>query len=75
MGITGLGFLEMTRKNLAMVSEFFTDDCVTCNGRGRTINHFALSCEIKRKLANLGYLESDEIICEANSVPLQFPGK
>ncbi|NLB88372.1 MAG: Rne/Rng family ribonuclease [Syntrophomonadaceae bacterium] len=73
MGITGLGFLEMTRKKSRYgVSEFFTDDCVTCNGRGRTINHFALSCEIKRKLANMGYLESDEIICEANPVLLQF---
>ncbi len=73
MGITNLGFLEMTRrKSRYGVSEFFTDDCVTCNGRGRTINNFALSCEIKRKLANMCYVESDEIICEANPVLLQF---
>lgn len=73
MGITSLGFLEMTRKKSRYgVSEFFTDDCVACNGRGRTINYFALSCEIKRKLANMCYLESDDIICEANPVLLQF---
>ncbi|HZK44134.1 MAG TPA: Rne/Rng family ribonuclease [Syntrophomonadaceae bacterium] len=73
MGITGLGFLEMTRKKSRYgVSEFFTDDCVACNGRGRTINHFALACEIKRKLANMGYVESEEITCETNPTLLQY---
>ncbi len=73
MGITGLGFLEMTRKKSRYgVSEFFTDECVVCNGRGRNINYFALACEIKRKLANMGYVENTEIICEANPVLMQF---
>ncbi len=73
MGMTGLGFLEMTRKKSRYgISEIFTDDCNACHGRGRTINLFALSCEVKRKLANLGYLESDEIICEAHPQLLQI---
>ena len=73
MGITGLGFLEMTRKKSRYgISEIFTDECVSCHGRGRTINLFALACEVKRKLANLGYLESEDIICEAHPQLLQF---
>ena len=73
MGITSLGFLEMTRKKSRYgVSEFFTDDCAACNGRGRTINYFALSCEIKRKLANMCHLESPELVCEANPILLQY---
>lgn len=73
MGITGLGFLEMTRKKSRYgISEFFTEDCPVCNGRGRIINSFALACEIKRKLANMGYAESDEIICEAHPHLLQY---
>lgn len=73
IGMTGLGFLEMTRKKSRYgVSEFFTDECANCNGKGRTINMFALACEIKRKLANMGYVENDEIICEANPYLLQF---
>lgn len=73
MGITGLGFLEMTRKKSRYgISEIFTDECNTCHGRGRTINLFAAACEVKRKLANLGYLESEEIICEAHPQLLQF---
>ncbi|MBO8158714.1 Rne/Rng family ribonuclease [Thermosyntropha sp.] len=73
IGMTGLGFLEMTRKKSRYgISEFFTQECGTCGGRGRRINDFALSCEIKRKLANMGYLESQEIICEAHPQLLQF---
>lgn len=73
MGMTSLGFLEMTRKKSRYgVSEMFTDECNACHGRGRTINLFALACEVKRKLANLGYLESHEIICEAHPDLLQF---
>lgn len=73
IGLTGLGFLEMTRKKSRYgISEFFTDECVHCNGRGRTLNLFALSCEVKRKLANLGYLENPEITCEAHPELLQY---
>lgn len=73
IGMTGLGFLEMTRKKSRYgVSEFFTDECDNCNGRGRMINLFALSCEVKRKLANMGYIENEEIICEANPRLLEF---
>jgi ribonuclease G len=67
IGMTGLGFLEMTRKKSRYgVYEFFTDECPQCNGRGRMINLFALSCEVKRKLANMGYMEQENIICEAS---------
>jgi len=73
IGMTGLGFLEMTRKKSRYgVSEFFTDECAHCNGRGRMINMFALACEVKRKLANMGYMENEEIICEANPRLLEF---
>ena len=73
MGMTGLGFLEMTRKKSRYgISEIFTDECMTCHGRGRTINLFALACEVKRKLANMGYLESEEIVCEAHPQLLQY---
>ncbi|MDD2619445.1 MAG: Rne/Rng family ribonuclease [Syntrophomonadaceae bacterium] len=67
IGMTGLGFLEMTRKKSRYgVVEFFTDECSTCSGKGYTINLLALSCEVKRKLANMGYVESEEIVFEAN---------
>jgi len=73
IGMTGLGFLEMTRKKSRYgVSEFFTDDCSYCNGRGRTINMFALACELKRKLANMGYLENPAVVCEAHPQLLQY---
>ncbi|QGU00037.1 Ribonuclease G [Candidatus Syntrophocurvum alkaliphilum] len=72
IGMTGLGFLEMTRKKSRYgVSEFFTDDCITCHGRGKTINLFALVCEVKRKLANMHYVENDEIVCEGNEQLVQ----
>jgi len=73
MGMTQLGFLEMTRKKSRYgIAEIFTDECMTCHGRGRTINLFALACEVKRKLANMGYLESEEIVCEAHPQLLQY---
>jgi ribonuclease G len=73
VGMTGLGFLEMTRKKSRYgVSEFFTDECNYCNGRGRTINLFAVSCEIKRKLCNLDYVENEIIVCEAHPQLLQY---
>lgn len=73
VGMTGLGFLEMTRKKSRYgVSEFFTDECNYCNGRGRTINLFAVSCEIKRKLCNMGYMENGAIVCEAHPELLQY---
>ncbi len=73
VGMTGLGFLEMTRKKSRYgVSEFFTDECHHCNGRGRTINLFALSCEVKRKLSNLGYVENKILVCEAHPDFLQY---
>jgi len=73
IGLTGLGFLEMTRKKSRYgISEFFTDECIACNGRGRTLNLFALACEVKRKLANMGYTENSEITCEAHPELLQY---
>ncbi|MDI9481006.1 MAG: Rne/Rng family ribonuclease [Bacillota bacterium] len=73
IGMTGLGFLEMTRKKSRYgVSEFFTDECATCNGRGRTFNLFALACEVKRKLTNMSYTENPDLICEAHPELLQY---
>jgi len=73
IGLTGLGFLEMTRKKSRYgVSEFFTDECMVCNGRGRTFNLFALSCEVKRKLANMCYTDQPVLICEAHPELLQY---
>ncbi|MDD2586552.1 MAG: Rne/Rng family ribonuclease [Syntrophomonadaceae bacterium] len=73
VGMTGLGFLEMTRKKSRYgIAEFFTNECPCCSGRGRTINLFALACEVKRKLVNMGYAENDEIVCEANPQLLQI---
>jgi len=73
VGMTGLGFLEMTRKKSRYgVSEFFTDECQHCNGRGRTINLFALACEVKRKLSNLSYVENGLLVCEAHPEFLQY---
>lgn len=67
VGMTGLGFLEMTRKKSRYgVSQFVTDECGYCNGRGRTINLQAQACEIKRKLVNMDYVENELIICEAS---------
>lgn len=66
VGMTGLGFLEMTRKKSRYgAREFFAEDCTRCNGRGRTVSLAALGCEIKRKLINMDYIENDEVICEA----------
>jgi ribonuclease G len=73
MGMTGLGFLEMTRKKSRYgISQFFTDDCSVCQGRGHIINLYALACEIKRKLCNLGYLENETLVCEANPQLLKY---
>lgn len=67
VGMTGLGFLEMTRKKSRYgIDEFYTEECSYCKGRGRTINLHALSCEVKRKLANMSYVEKEKIVCEAN---------
>ena len=51
---------------------FSLDDCPHCNGRGRTINLYALACEIKRKLINLDYIENEEIVCEVNPKLAEF---
>lgn len=67
IGMTGLGFLEMTRKKSRYgISEIFTDDCTQCNGKGRTVNLQSVACEIKRKLVNMDYLQQDTLICEAH---------
>ena len=73
IGMTGLGFLEMTRrKSRYGITHVFTDECTNCHGRGHTINILSLACQVKRKLANMGYLESDEIICELHPRLLEF---
>lgn len=67
IGMTGLGFLEMTRKKSRYgVSEIFTDECTRCNGKGRTVNLQSVACEIKRKLVNMDYLQQETLICEAH---------
>ncbi|HWP97202.1 MAG TPA: Rne/Rng family ribonuclease [Syntrophomonadaceae bacterium] len=72
IGMTGLGFLEMTRKKSRYgIAEFFTEECSFCNGRGRTLNLYSTACELKRKLLNMGHLEAKEIICEAHPQLLQ----
>lgn len=73
IGMTGLGFLEMTRKKSRYgISEFFTEDCNVCQGRGHIINLFALACEVKRKLANMGYLENETLVCEAHPQLIKY---
>jgi ribonuclease G len=73
IGMTGLGFLEMTRKKSRYgITQVFTDECTNCNGRGHTINILSLACQVKRTLANMGYLENDEIICELHPRLLEF---
>lgn len=73
VGMTGLGFLEMTRKKSRYgIGQVFNDECTSCHGRGYTINILSLACQVKRKLANLSYLESNEIICELHPHLLEF---
>jgi len=73
IGLTGLGFLEMTRKKSRYgIAQVFNDECANCHGRGHTINILSLACEVKRKLANLGYLEKDEIVAELHPHLLEF---
>lgn len=65
IGMTGLGLLEMTRKKSRYgLDQIFDEECSCCQGKGHTINIVALAGQVKRKLANLGYLESGLIICE-----------
>ncbi|MDD4801795.1 MAG: Rne/Rng family ribonuclease [Syntrophomonas sp.] len=65
IGMTGLGFLEMTRKKSRHgIAQIYNDECRNCHGSGYTINIVSLASEIKRKLANMGYLENDAILCE-----------
>jgi len=73
VGVTGLGFLEMTRKKSRYgLIEFFTEECPNCSGKGHTVRLFALACKVKRKLAHMGYIENDEIICEAHPQLLKY---
>ncbi len=67
IGMSGLGFLEMTRKKSRYgISEVFTDECARCSGKGRTINLPAVACEVKRKLINMDYIQQENLICEAH---------
>ncbi|MEN6463518.1 MAG: ribonuclease E/G, partial [Syntrophomonas sp.] len=43
-----------------------------CQGRGHIINLFALACEVKRKLANMGYLENETLVCEAHPQLIKY---
>jgi len=73
IGLTGLGFLEMTRKKSRYgMAQVFNDECANCHGRGHTINILSLACQVKRKLANMAYLESDEIVCELHPHLMEF---
>lgn len=73
IGMTGLGFLEMTRKKSRYgLDQVYNDECPYCRGRGHTINIMSLAGYVKRKLVNLDYLESNEIICELNPHLLDF---
>jgi len=73
IGMTGLGFLEMTRKKSRYgLDQVYNDDCPNCHGRGHTINIMSLACQVKRKLVNMGYLESDAIVCEVHPHLLDF---
>ena len=65
IGMTGLGLLEMTRKKSRYgLDQIYDEECAHCQGRGKIINIMALAGLVKRKLFNLGYLESGLIICE-----------
>lgn len=73
IGFTGLGFLEMTRKKSRYgIAQMFNDECPYCNGRGHTINILSLASQVKRQLANLGYLENSEIVAELHPHLLDF---
>ncbi len=73
IGMTGLGLLEMTRKKSRYgIDQIFADECPYCQGRGHIINIMALAGQVKRKLANLGYLESISVICEMHPHLLDF---
>jgi len=73
IGMTGLGLLEMTRKKSRYgLDQIFDQECGYCQGRGRIINIMALAGQVKRKLINLGYLESRSIICELHPHLLEF---
>lgn len=73
IGMTGLGFVEMTRKKSRYgIAQVFNDECSYCHGRGYTINILSLACQVKRQLANLGYLENDEIVAELHPHLLDF---
>ncbi len=73
IGMTGLGFVEMTRKKSRYgIAQVFNDECSNCHGRGYTINILSLACQVKRQLANLGYLENNEIVAELHPHLLDF---
>jgi len=73
VGLTGLGFLEMTRKKSRYgLAQVYNDECPGCHGGGHTINILSLACQVKRKLTNMGYLESGEIVCELHPHLCEF---
>ncbi len=73
IGMTGLGLLEMTRKKSRYgIDQIFGDECPYCQGRGHIINIMALAGQVKRKLTNLGYYESNSIVCEMHPHLLDF---
>ena len=73
IGLTGLGFLEMTRRRSRYgLNQIYNDECPNCQGSGHTINILALASQVRRQLVNMGYLESGEIICELNPHLLEF---
>jgi len=73
LGMTGLGLVEMTRKKSRYgLDQIYNEECPYCQGRCHIINIMALAGLVRRKLANLGYLESDQIVCELHPHLLDF---
>lgn len=73
IGMTGLGLLEMTRKKSRYgLDQIYNEECPYCQGRGHIINIMSLAGQVKRKLVNLGHLESSQIVCEIHPHLLEF---
>ncbi|WP_027338577.1 Rne/Rng family ribonuclease [Halonatronum saccharophilum] len=66
LGLTSLGFVEMTRKNeRETIGEFLQESCPYCNGKGRILSEESIFLEVSRKIKELFWQGRDEAICLA----------
>lgn len=67
LGLTRLGFLEMTRKRSRYgVRDYFTRTCSYCNGSGVQWKDSAVLNEVKRRLVSLNYLRTGMVNLEVS---------